>query len=419
MVKSKRTIVALCIFSFGIQAYWMVENFWINLYWTRNVDPRVTYIGLMVALSAIVGVLTQIIFGALSDSTKSKYGRRRPYILIGSITGGIAMCFFPITRLFSVLLLAILYAIILDALITFFGDITTPTNMALLAETTEVEERGKINALVGFCGGIGIVIVVLISGYIFEIGGPDLAFYFGGISLMICGTLCFLISKDPPVSETRPWTENLKETFTIESYRENKSLYILLLFLFVNTVGVQLTAPFLFIYVESVLGLSGWDLALVLGGFAFMGFLLSIPIGVLLDKFGRKKIMYIVTILGSFTAFMFAFIPGKTESTLLLTLIFGGLMVGFSAGVAGTAATWMQDLAPEDRKSSLLAYRIVAMVIPMIPGALIGGLLADYGPKPEGYIYSPIIFILSGIVMLSSLPILKYIEETLKKEKKK
>ena len=91
-------------------------------------------------------------------------------------------------------------------------------------------------------------------------------------------------------------------------------------------------------------------------------------------------------------------------------------MVGSTAAIAAISDTWMQDLAPEDRKGSMLAYKITSLVIPMIPGALLGGFLADYGPKPEGYIYSPIIFIISAFFMLCSLPFLRNIEETLIKE---
>lgn len=416
MVKSKRNILALCIFSFGIESYWMVENFWINLYWTRNIDPHVSYIGLMVSLTAVVGVLTQIFFGAFSDASKSKYGRRRPFILIGAVSGGITMCFFPITRTISVLLYTIIFAIIMDALITFFGDITTSTRMAFITENTEVKERGKINALIGFCGGLGIFSIVLVSGYIFDFAGPDAAFYFGGISLVSCGIFLFIVSKDPPIKETKSWIEYFKETFTVESYRKNKSLYVLLLFLFVNTIGVQLVAPYIFIYVESVLGLEGLILAIVLGGFALMSVALTIPIGFLLDKIGRKRVMYIITLAASAVGFMFTFIPANQDNTLILALILGGLITGFNASIVAAAATWLQDLAPEDRRGSLLAYRVAAMVLPMIPGSIIGGLLADFGPKPIGFLYSPIIFIISAIVILCSLPILKYIEETLKKE---
>ena len=188
------------------------------------------------------------------------------------------------------------------------------------------------------------------------------------------------------------------------------------MFLFVNTIGVQLVAPYIFIYVESVLGLEGLILAIVLGGFALMSVALTIPIGFLLDKIGRKRVMYIITLAASAVGFMFTFIPANQDNTLILALILGGLITGFNASIVAAAATWLQDLAPEDRRGSLLAYRVAAMVLPMIPGSIIGGLLADFGPKPIGFLYSPIIFIISAIVILCSLPILKYIEETLKKE---
>jgi len=417
MEKDKKNIIALCIFSYGIIAFWAVENFWINLYWTRNVDPNVRYVGFMVAISAIVGVATHIIFGALSDSCKSKHGRRRPFILFGSITGGIAMCLFPITRLFSVLLLAITYAIVMDALITFFGDTTTPTRMAFLADSTEIEKRGRINALVGFCGGLGIFSVVILSGYIFDIAGPDFVFYFSGVALMICGIVFFIISEDPPVMEAKTFKENIKETFTLDSYRENKSFYLLLLFLFINSMGVQIVAPYLFIYIESIFGLEGIELALLLGVFTLTGFLLSILVGFMLDKIGRKAVMYFVTTAGALTAFIFAFISPNQGNFLILILVFGGLMIACFASIGSTSETWMQDLAPEDRRGSLLGYRIAAVVIPHVPGALIGGFLADFGPKPEGFIYSPIIFIICGIVLLLSLPFLKNVKETLKIEK--
>ena len=415
MEKDKRNIIALCIFSYGIVAFWAVENFWINLYWARNVDPSVRYVGFMVAVSAIVGVFTHIIFGALSDSCKSKHGRRRPFILFGSITGGIAMCLFPITRLFSVLLLAITYAIVMDAVITFFGDTTTPTRMAFLADNTEIEQRGRINSLVGFCGGLGIISVIILSGYIFDVAGPDFVFYFSGVALIICGIVFFIISNDPPVTEVKTFKENLKETFTLDSYRENKSFYILLLFLFISSTGIQIVFPYLFIYIESIFGLKGIELALLLGIFTLTGFLISILVGFLLDKFGRKVVMYLVTTGGAIVAFIFAFLSPNQANILILLLIFGGLMMACFSSLGATSETWMQDLAPEDRRGSLLGYRIAAVVIPHVPGALIGGFLADFGPKPEGFIYSPLIFIVCGIVLLLSLPFLKNVEETLKK----
>jgi MFS family permease len=124
----------------------------------------------------------------------------------------------------------------------------------------------------------------------------------------------------------------------------------------------------------------------------------------------------LVTAGGAIVSFIFAFLSPNQGNILILILVFGGLMMACFASIASTSETWMQDLAPEDRRGSLLGYRIAALVIPHVPGALIGGFLADFGPKPEGFIYSPIIFIVCGIVLLLSLPFLKNVKETLKKE---
>ncbi|MGQ4875045.1 MAG: MFS transporter [Promethearchaeia archaeon] len=417
-MKNKRNVIALIIFNFGINTYWMVENFWINLYWTRNVDPHVYYVGLMVALSAVVGVLTQIFFGAFSDSCTSKYGRRRPFMLFAAITGGISMCFFPITRLFSIVIMAVIYGVIMDALITFFGDISTPTRLAFLTESTEIQERGTVNAIMGLTAAISTVLVVGFSGYIVDFAGPDFAFYYAGFLMIVCGIVFFIISREEPMKvREKTWKENFKETFTIESYRENKSLYILLFFLFINTIGVQIVAPFLFIYIETIFKLKGIELGIIIAALGLITLLLSFPAGVLVDKFGRKPIMIASTFGAAVFLILFSTIPIETDYTLFLVFLYGGLMTGFMAAISACADTWMQDLSPEDRRGSMLAYKIVAMVIPMVPGALIGGYLADNGPKPEGYLYSPIIFIVSAIFILISVFLLKNIEETLKKEK--
>lgn len=422
MNAKKRNFWALFIFTYGSANFWAVENIWINLYWERTMGSSPIYVGLMVGVSAVAGVLSQILFGALSDTTKSELGRRRPFILIGSITGGIAMCFFPITRFLSPVIAAVIYGVTIDAVLSFFGDMTTPTRTSFLIETTNLEERGKINAILGIGGAIGITGAVSASGYIIDVFGVDYSFYSGGLTLLASGVAFFFISVDPQVDEseiTKNWTALIRETFSAESYQENKSFYILLIFIFFNSIGSNVYGPYLFIYIESVLGIQSWGLAIILGGLALVGFIIGVPIGLLIDKYGRKKILYISMICAALGNITFALIPANTGLTGLLSFAIGAIGVGFGSAAGAAGETWMQDLTPEDRKGSILGFRIIAIVLPMFPGALLGGWLFDVGPKPEGYKYSPIIFIVGAIISLIGLPVIKYVEETLKKSKKK
>ena len=45
------------------------------------------YIGIMVALSATMGLIMNFVWGVLSDNTRTKWGRRRPYFLFGIVAG--------------------------------------------------------------------------------------------------------------------------------------------------------------------------------------------------------------------------------------------------------------------------------------------------------------------------------------------
>lgn len=50
-------------------------------------------VGLVVGLTRFVDAFTDPLFGWLSDNTRSRWGRRRPYILVGSVVSGLALPF--------------------------------------------------------------------------------------------------------------------------------------------------------------------------------------------------------------------------------------------------------------------------------------------------------------------------------------
>ena len=53
-------------------------------------------VGVIMALDNIFALFLLPIFGALSDKTKTKFGKRMPYIVIGAILSAISLIFIPI-----------------------------------------------------------------------------------------------------------------------------------------------------------------------------------------------------------------------------------------------------------------------------------------------------------------------------------
>ncbi|WP_283680249.1 MFS transporter [Lentilactobacillus sp. Marseille-Q4993] len=52
-----------------------------------QIDPahKVWAVGILATVASIVGAITNLLFGALSDVTRTKYGKRKPYIVLGTI----------------------------------------------------------------------------------------------------------------------------------------------------------------------------------------------------------------------------------------------------------------------------------------------------------------------------------------------
>ena len=81
-------IVQLSIYWFGINAIWGGLN---NVILQRRMDDLVgkanagSGLALLTLLGAIVAILVQPTIGTISDYTVTRWGRRKPYILIGAV----------------------------------------------------------------------------------------------------------------------------------------------------------------------------------------------------------------------------------------------------------------------------------------------------------------------------------------------
>jgi Na+/melibiose symporter-like transporter len=80
---AKRIWVAVILLGFSGQLAWAVENQFFNTFMYDRITPDPRPISWMVAASAITATVASILMGALSDRTRSRWGVRRQYILLG------------------------------------------------------------------------------------------------------------------------------------------------------------------------------------------------------------------------------------------------------------------------------------------------------------------------------------------------
>lgn len=153
-------LLNFCIGFLGLQFAWSMQ---IGLS-GRVVEPlgaTPIIFGLMWLAGPISGMLVQPIIGAVSDNIWTKFGRRRPFLLVGALLAAVALVAFPNSDLIGKALpyvsgLAAAAALlwIIDACV----NISQGPYRALVPDIAPTEQHALANSFLSFAIGLGAVI---------------------------------------------------------------------------------------------------------------------------------------------------------------------------------------------------------------------------------------------------------------------
>jgi MFS family permease len=392
------------------QIAWAVENAWFNTFVFDTITPDPRPVAWMVAASAITATLTTLFMGTLSDRTRSRLGRRKPFILFGYILWGLSTILFPTVAYIKASSLAVIMVVVADSIMTFFG--STANDAAFNAWTADIatsRERGRVEGVLNFSMYIAQIVSIVVAGMLIDQFGYFVFFYALGGIVMLVGLVAGSFLHDAPISEsTEPkgsfWQEFVS-LFNFDTLRKNRELFILLLFILVSSIGTQVSQPYLIVYLENFIGLTKTQFSLV-GGVVLLGSaLLAVPFGILADRMNRRLMIVLAVIIGTIGAFLFS-LAHSLPMLMLTGLVFMGVpLAGSIASVA-----WMKDLLPEENRGKFLGIRMIFWIaIPMIIGPWIGStLIRNFGiptilNDQAGFIPVPIIFQVGAVIGLLSL----------------
>ncbi len=149
-----------------------------------------------------------------------------------------------------------------------------------------------------------------------------------------------------------------------------KSVMPLSLIIALRFLGLFIVLPVLSAYALSLDGANAILVGIVVGGYALTQTVFQVPFGLLSDKIGRKKTLFIglvIFIIGSIVAAL---------ATDIYTLMFGRFLQG--AGAIGSVVTAMiSDLVKEETRAHAMAIMggtiALSFAVSMVAGPLIGG----------------------------------------------
>ena len=390
------------------------QNFF-NTYIVHILELPEIYVSILVSLSAAMGLITNLMWGILSDNTRSKYGRRRPYLLFGGVIAGIAMITYAFAPNY-------LWCIFIDVIIIgIASNAYYVSERALIPDNVDLEYRGRANGIKNAIGFIGLLVAVasfLISYELFAVqkgegtiitkGGYLFVLSIGGGAFIFGALLGFIFIKEKTPSELPPkkgFIVELKEIFDLEEFRKQNEFYRITLALTIFRSGIAAIMPFLFIFIFS-LNLTTFELLTVIMISFPVLILVTILLGKLADKYGRKKYIPISIIIICIGFFLIMFVKvGNEINLLLLYIIFPIVLVGL-LGLLTPMDAWAQDLLPEEKRGKFLGILNIINTVSQIIGALTAGIIATiYGLQW--------IFIVAIMFFIISIPFFLRVKETL------
>lgn len=380
----------LSLFWFGVSAHWtiiLITTLPAQAEMIGGEAVRGQTLGTVLAIGAFLSMVVAPIFGALSDRIVTPFGRRRPWIVLGTVMnlgGLLGLAYFPRANDMSSLPLYIAAFLWTQ----FWNNVATAPYSALIPDVVPADQRGSASGWYGLMTIFGTLIAAL-APFLFTSGGSTditaLYYFTGGILLVgMLGTVVFV--KEPPLTRKPP--PFVLGTFLkglIEPLRDHDFRWVFLT-RFLMVMGVYSIQPFLQFYMGSVVkefnlfNAVTLENAIIATSVFLLMFLVgalpsSIIAGILSDRYGRKIMVYISSAFQAFVPIVFVLFAPDFSITALLGLIFG---IGYGAYQSVDWAMASEVLPSEDDYAKDMGVWHIAMTLPQVLATLIAGFLLDF-----------------------------------------
>ena len=317
---TKRTVLVGFAF-LSICAFWQMYDNLVPLILTNTFHLNETISGAIMAADNVMALFLLPLFGGLSDKCTSRLGRRRPFILFGTLA---AICLMLLLPLFADSYHAApgggkiaLFICVLGLLLVAMGTYRSPA-VALMPDITPKPLRSKANAIINLMGAVGGILYLLITTFLYHVKSETYVSFFplfaivAGIMAAALAVVMFFVNEPELVKKQQEYDRKHPEDDLTEHTAQGdtlpadvkKSLTFLLVSISLWFVGYNGVSTWFSVYAENIWGMSlgqaNTCLTIATGG----AILSYIPIGTVASRIGRRKTIRFGALLlsGSFLA---------------------------------------------------------------------------------------------------------------------
>lgn len=296
-------------------------------FYASDVGVPLTLVGTIMIAVRIFDVITDPLMGYLSDHTRSRFGRRRPWILAA-----------------TPLMMLSIYQLFLPPagaggthMLVWSMALSVATTMMLIpyyawgAElSTDYHERSRIagaRAMAGVLGSLTAQLVPALALILFGIGGSAAVLEIVGITMLIVMPVCVAATlmgtpeARVDVRTTLPVLKGLRLMW------ENGPFKRLVLAFMIGSIGLNVTTPLYIFFVADVLGAE--DKAIFMLTFFYLTSFIAVPIWVRLARRIGKHRAYVLSFFIISCAHPFYLLLGPGDFWWMLPVT---VATGFAAG---------------------------------------------------------------------------------------
>ena len=342
-----------------------VENVTHGAFWTDNVIA----FGIISGIAGVFALITYPLTGALSDRTTSRFGRRRPWILAGTIVFAASLIVLSLQT--SIVGVGVLWS---TAIIGFC--MLTSALTATISDQVPVNQRGFVSGWISAPQAIGTILglaLVIVLGLSQVAGYVTVAILLVVLAIPFIGTLPDQqLRKD---QRPRGGLLTILQGFWINPIKHPDFGWTLLGRILVN-LGNALGTTLLLYFLQYGLSMSADDAQtglLTLTAVYLVFFVLAaLILGRISDRIGRRKVfVYTAAYLQAIAALILAFVPDFNVAVFAAAL----LGAGYGCYMSVDQALATQVLPDAHSRGKDLGIMNIATAVPQAVGPLLGALV--------------------------------------------
>lgn len=381
---STATMIILGVGWFGAQVFWAFHAGSMPLFLADFTDSKFT-ISLVLSLAGVTGLFIPPAIGYLSDRASTRWGRRRPYILVGAFGVLVCVLILPGVARFG------LVALLSGCMYVLFRTAET-TYLALLPDIAPPEQRSTATGVMNLVGGVGLIACFVVSSLLWE-QNARLVFGIVAISCFLFMSIATaLIEERAVLPESTPAAGGA--IAYLRSVARETNVLKFLVAQFSWWLAFWMVSTFAVLFATQELNVPEGQSFLLPMVFAIVAALFMVPMGMLGDRFSRKAVLSWV--LASWVVFQV--LVGFSQNLTHALFTFGLCAIPY-AGIMAVGYAFLFDLIPKDRTAEFVGIGLVSMASGQICGPLIGGRVID----TLGYRWifpAAALFLVAGLVLL-------------------